>query len=55
MSSLKKVKSFENIKRFGKFSVKLECGHKYIFDHGITKMGSLPGRLPCKICFGQHK
>lgn len=55
MSSLKMVESIENIKHFGKFSVKLECGHKYIFDHNMTKMVSLPKRLPCKICFGQHK
>lgn len=55
MGSLKRIKMVKNIPKHRKFKVELECGHKFIFDHSVTKLNDVPIRLPCKICFGSHK
>lgn len=55
MSGLRRIKSVSNIPKYKKFAIKLDCGHRYIFDHSVTKMYDLPLLLPCKICFNSHK
>lgn len=55
MSALKRIRSVKNIPRHKKFRVTLECGHKFTFDHTVTKMREMPIVLPCKICFCSHR
>lgn len=55
MKTLKRIRCVKNMPKHNKFYITLECGHKYLFDHSVTKMREMPLMLPCKICFCSHR